>query len=105
MSIVLSDSTLEDSIDSQRCPSVLLDIDNFVLRRVTSTTSLLNRVKQMLYNSFNEVDFAGSKALKGMKVANIKPQKVSSSSLLAKMSSPTGLFIRVLSIRESLVLP
>ena len=34
---------------------------------------------------FVKFDFARSEALKGMKVTNIKPQKVSSSSLWAKV--------------------
>ena len=53
----------------------------------------------MWYNAFNEIDFAGSEALEGMKLENIQPQKVSSSFLLAKISSLTKSFIQELSMR------
>ena len=44
-------------------------------------------------------DFARSEALKGMRVTNIKPLKVSSSFLWAKVRSLTGLIIQLLPIR------
>ena len=47
--------------------------------------SFLDSVEQMSYNAFTEIDFAGSEGLGGIKVANIKPLWVSSSSLWVKL--------------------
>ena len=72
---------------------------NLFRRRVTPTTSLLDRVKQIWNNAFNEIDIAGSEALEGMKFANIKLHEVSSSSLLAKVCSLIRRIAQELSIR------
>ena len=88
VSIVLSDSTLEDSIVLPRFPDVLWGIDNFV-----SSTGYFNNfvVGPREADVIQHVQRVRLCWFRGMKVANIKPQSVLFVLPVGKGCSQTGL--------------
>ena len=84
-SIVLCDSTLEDSVVLQRRPGVFSDIDNFVSSTGHFYNFIVGPRETDVEQRVHEIYFAGSEVLEGMKLDNIKPQKASSSSLWPKV--------------------